>query len=76
MMIMKYVGHVTPMGKMRNNSFRNLVRRNLEVRDNLRDLSVNESMILKWSMKNYCFRMWTGSNWYRIGSSDGHLSTR
>jgi hypothetical protein len=34
-----------------------------------RALGVDMSIILKWFLKKQDVRIWTGSNWLRIGSS-------
>jgi hypothetical protein len=39
---------------------------NLEGRNHLGDLSIDERIILKWILKKQGMRMWTGFMWLRI----------
>jgi hypothetical protein len=43
----------------------------LEGRRNLKDLYLDEKVILKWILIEYNVRMWAGCLYFRIGISDG-----
>jgi len=42
---------------------------NLRGRDHLEH--INGRIILQWMLKKWDIKMWTGSIWARVGSSDG-----
>jgi hypothetical protein len=42
-------------------------------RDHMGELGMRLRIILKWILKKYGVRTWTGHNEFRIGSSDGFL---
>jgi hypothetical protein len=45
---------------------------NLKEKDHLKDLNVNDRMILKWILEKQFASVWTGSVWLRI-ETDGLL---
>jgi hypothetical protein len=45
-------------------------------RDNLEKLIVNESIILKWILKELVGMAWAGLFWFRIGRIDGPFECR
>jgi hypothetical protein len=47
--------------------------RNLNVRDHLEDLGVDEKIILEWILWKPGGRVMTGFNWLRIGTCGGPL---
>jgi hypothetical protein len=40
---------------------------NPKERERLEGLPADDRIILKWILKKYCVRLWTGFNWLRIG---------
>ena len=44
---------------------------NLEERNHLEDLSVDGSIILKWTLNKEGVRVWAGFNWLTIGANCG-----
>ena len=46
---------------------------NLTKRVHLKDLGVHGKIILKWILREWDVRAWTGSNWLRIGAGGGHM---
>jgi hypothetical protein len=42
-----------------------------EVRDQLEDLGVDETIILEWILKNSIGRAWSGQTWLRIRTCGG-----
>ena len=44
-----------------------------EERDPLEDKGIDESIILKCTLKQWNGRSWTGLIWLRIGTGAGHL---
>ena len=45
---------------------------NLRERD-MRDPSVDGRIILRWIIRKWDVRIWTGSSWLRIRTGGGHL---
>jgi len=45
----------------------------LRKRDHLEDLGVDGRIILKWIVRQWDVRAYTGSKWLRIGTGGGHL---
>jgi len=45
----------------------------LRERNHLEDTGVDRRIILRWIFMKWDVRLWTGSRWLRIGTSDGHL---
>jgi hypothetical protein len=45
-----------------------LVGKNLVSRDHLETLGADGRTMLKWVLKEYDVRMWTGITWLRIGT--------
>ena len=43
----------------------------LKERDNLEDLSVDETVILKWALKEHNGMAWSGFIWLKTGKSSG-----
>jgi hypothetical protein len=68
---MRWVGHVARMEEMRN-VYCVLVG-NPEEKDNLEGTGVDERIILKWILKKYDGRVWTGFIWLRIRAGSGLL---
>jgi len=54
----------------KRNAYRVLVG-NLKERDNLEDLSVDETVILKWALKEHNGMAWSGFIWLKTGKSSG-----
>jgi len=46
---------------------------NQRERDQLGDPSVEGRMILRWIFRKWDVGVWTGSSWFRIRTSGGHL---
>ena len=46
---------------------------NLRERDHLGDPGVDGRIILIWIFRKWDVGVWTGSSWFRIGTSSGHL---
>jgi len=46
---------------------------NLKERGHLGDPDVDGRKILRWSFRKWDVRVWTGSNWLRVGTDGGHL---
>jgi len=44
---------------------------NLREREHLEDTGIDRRIILQWIFRNVW--VWTGSNWFRIGTGGGHL---
>jgi hypothetical protein len=68
--IMRWVGNVARIGERRD-LYRVLVW-NPE-RDLLGDPGVDGRIILRWIFKKWDVGVWTGSNWFKIGTGGGHL---
>ena len=62
-------GHLERMTTMIN-TYRASVR-HPEVRDQLEDLGVDETIILEWILKNSIGRAWSGQTWLRIRTCGG-----
>jgi len=45
----------------------------LKERHHLKDVSVDERIILKWMFKNWVGQSWTELIWLRSGAGGGHL---
>jgi hypothetical protein len=45
---------------------------NLTERDHLEDPDVDARIILRWIFRKWDVGTWTGSNWLRIWTRDGH----
>ena len=41
--------------------------------EHLGDPDVDGRVILRWILRKWNVRVWTGSSWLRIGTGDGHL---
>jgi hypothetical protein len=46
---------------------------NLGERDHWGDPGLDGRIMLRWIFRKWDVRVWTGSSWLRIGTSDGHL---
>jgi hypothetical protein len=46
---------------------------NLKERDNLKDLGRDWRIVLKWILKQWDERTWSGVSWLRLGTSGGLL---
>jgi len=46
---------------------------NLRERDHLGDPDVGGRIILRWVFSKWEVEVWTGSNWFLIGTGGGHL---
>ena len=46
---------------------------NLRERDHLEDPGLDGRIILHWIFRKWDVRVWSGSNWLRIGTVGGHL---
>jgi hypothetical protein len=47
----------------------------LRGQDHLEDLVINRRILIKWILNKYDVRVWTGFNWFVIGTSGGLLWT-
>jgi hypothetical protein len=72
---MRWEEHVARMGEMRN-AYKILVRKPEAKRALGEDLDLDGSIILKWILGKYGWRVWTGFIWLRIGTGGRLLSTR
>jgi hypothetical protein len=45
----------------------------LRERDHLKDPGIDRRIILRWIFRKWDVRLWTGSNWFRIGIVGGLL---
>jgi hypothetical protein len=52
--------------------YRVLVRKQWE-RDHWGDPGVDETIILKWTVRKWDLGLWTGLSWFRIETGGGHL---
>ena len=48
----------------------------LRERDHLEDPDVDRRIILKWIFRKWDVGVWTGFNWFKIGTGGGHLRMR
>ena len=46
---------------------------NLKERDHLGDPVISGRIMLRWVVRKWEARVWTGSSWLRIGTGGGHL---
>ena len=46
---------------------------NLREREYWGDTGVDGRIILRWILRKWNVRVWTGSSWLRIGTGGGHL---
>jgi len=67
---MRWAGHVAHKGERRG-ICRVLVG-NLSVKDHLGDPGIG-GRILRWILRRWDVRVWTGLSWLRIGTDGGHL---
>jgi len=44
-----------------------------EGRYRLEDPGINGRIVLRWIFRKWDVGVWTGSNWFRIGTGGGHL---
>jgi hypothetical protein len=56
----------------RRSIYRVLVRKPLG-KNNLEDPGVDGRIISRWIFRKWNAGTWTGSNWLKIGTGDGHL---
>jgi hypothetical protein len=63
--------HVARMG--RNEVYIGFWWGNVRERDHLRDPGIDGRIISRWIFRKWDAGVWTGSNWLRIGTGDGHL---
>jgi hypothetical protein len=68
---MRWVGHVAHI-RDRRGAYRFLVGDMME-RDHLKELSIDGSIILKGTFREWDGEMWTGIIWLRIGAGDIRL---
>ena len=68
---MRWVGYVARMEEGRG-VYRVLVGK-LKERDHLGDPGVIEGILLRWIFRKWDVAVWSGSNWFRIGTAGGHL---
>jgi len=47
--------------------------RNLNVRNQSEDISIDEKIILEWILEEQVGKVWTRCIWFRIGKSSGPL---
>jgi hypothetical protein len=68
---MEWAGHVAHMGG--GETYTGFWRENPREIDHLGYTSLDGRIILRWIIRKWHTRVWTGSSWLRIGTGDGHL---
>jgi len=68
---MRWAGHVACMG--RGESYTDFWWGNLTERDHLGDAGLHGKIIFRWIFRKWNVRVWTGTNWLRIGTGGGDL---
>ena len=71
---MRWAGHVARMGERRGAFW--FGWGNLRERGQLGDLGIDGRIILRWILRKWDVRAWTGSMWLRIETCGEHLRMR